>query len=176
MSNEIKNKNSIVIYQGENGEVEFRADIENNTLWAIRNEIAQAFETTPQNITIHLGNIYSESELSESSTSKKSLLVQKEGGRATKREIDVYNLDAIIAVGYRVNSKKATQFRIWATGVLREYLKRGYALNRYKLEKSPESIEGLTETLTLMESEKYPCKLKGKITLKITKDLKPKRR
>jgi hypothetical protein len=168
-------QNNIVIYEDKNGNVELRADIEKDTIWATRIQIAQVFETTPQNISLHLGNIYSEGELEEVATRKKSFLVQKEGGRATKRSIDAYNLDAIIAVGYRVNSKKATQFRIWATGVLREYLKQGYALNRYKLDKSPEALEGLDDAMDLIESKKYPGKLKGKIVIKLTKTLEPRK-
>lgn len=166
-------KNNIVIYQGENGEVEFRADIEKDTIWATQEQVGLLFDVSSQNITIHLKNIFKSEELNKNSVCKESLHTGKDGKQYLTK---FYNLDAIIAVGYRVNSKKATQFRIWATGVLREYLKQGYALNRYKLDKSPEAIEGLTETLAFMESEKYPGKLKGKITLKITKDLESKRR
>lgn len=175
MSKEAKNKNSIVIYQGENGEVELRADIQKDTIWATQAQIADLFGVNSQAITKHLLNIYKEVELSKDSTCSKMEQVQSEGGRAVKRKIEFYNLDAIIAVGYRVNSKKATQFRIWATGVLREYLKHGYALQRSKLQRSRESLEGLNETLALIESEKYPGKLKGKMTLKITKNLEPRR-
>ncbi len=110
-------------------------------------------------------------ELYKTSTCKDFLQVQDEGRRSVKRHVELYNLDAIIAVGYRINSKKATQFRIWATSVLREYLKNGYALQEYKINKSPESIEGLKETLALITSNKYRGKLKGRLTLKITKNL-----
>jgi hypothetical protein len=96
------------------------------------------------------------------------------GTNGQKYNIKCYNLDAIIAIGYRVNSKTATQFRIWATGVLREYLKQGYALNRYKLDKAPEAVEGLDETLALMGSPKYPGKLKGKLVFKLTKHMEPR--
>ncbi len=168
-------KNNIVIYQGENGEVEFRADVEKDTIWAAQAQIADLFGVNSQAITKHLLNIYKEVELSKDSTCSKMEQVQTEGGRAVKRKIEFYNLDAIIAVGYRVNSKKATQFRIWATGVLREYLRQGYSLDRYKLDRSPVALEGLGEALALIESEKYPGKLKGKISLKITKNLEPKK-
>ena len=174
MSNE--NKNAIVIYQGKDGEVELRADVENDTIWATQAQVSDLFDTTPQNITLHLKNIYNEGELTLEATCKESLQVQKEGGRALKRKTKFYNLDAIIAVGYRVNSKKATLFRIWATGVLREYLKNGYALQKSKLHESPEALEGLDEALTLLKSEKYSGKLKGSITLKVTKKLEPKKR
>ena len=147
---------SIVIYEDKNGSIEFQADIKRDTIWASRIQVAQLFETTPQNISLHMVNIYAEGELEEDATRKKSFLVQKEGGRATKRPIDVYNLDAIIAVGYRVNSKKATQFRIWSTRILREYL-----------------VGGLYEAINLIESKDHAGKLKGKITIKLTKDLVP---
>jgi hypothetical protein len=115
-------------------------------------------------------NIIREQELQEKSICAKFAHM---GTNGQKYNIKCYNLDAIIAIGYRVNSKTATQFRIWATGVLREYLKQGYALNRYKLEKAPEAIEGLDETLALMGSEKYPGKLKGKLVFKLTKNMEP---
>ena len=164
-------KNNIVIYQAKNGKVELRADIEKDTIWATQAQIAKLFETTPQNITIHLKSIYKDGELYKTSTCKDFLQVQSEGKRSVRRYIEFYNLNAIIAVGYRVNSKKATQFRIWATEVLREYLINGYALQEFKLKKSPESIEGLKETLALITSNKYKGKLKGKLTLKITKNM-----
>ena len=97
----------------------------------------------------------------------------KEAGtdQTVKRLISLYNLDMIIAIGYRVNSNKATQFRIWATGILREYLKNGYALQKYKLNKSPELIEDLQETLNQIASNRNKGKVKGKLTFKITKDI-----
>lgn len=168
-------KNTIVIYEDKQGNVELRADIEKDTIWATQLQIAQVFETTIPNINIHLTNIYNEDELAKNRTIKESLIVQKEGGRTVKRKVELYNLDAIIAVGYRVNSMKATQFRIWATGVLREYLKQGYALDQYKLGKSPEALEGLDDAMALIESKKHPGKLKGKIVVKLTKTLEPKK-
>lgn len=167
-------KESIVIYEAEDGQVELRADIEEDTIWATQVQVARLFEVDVRTVNEHLKNIFSSEELKEISTIRKFRIVQNEGGRKVMRDTNCYNLDAIIAVGYRVNSKKATQFRVWATRVLREYLKQGYALNQYKMEKSPEALEGLNETLALIESEKYPGKLKGKITLKITKNLEPR--
>ena len=166
-------ENNIVIYKGKNGKVELRTDIEKDTIWATQSQIASLFSVNSQAITKHLGNIYEEGELVRDATCSKMEQVQKEGGRAVKREVEFYDLDVIIAIGYRVNSVKATQFRIWATGVLREYLKQGYALNRYKLDKSPEAVEGLDETLALMKSSKYPGKLKGKLVFKLTKHMEP---
>jgi len=168
---DININNSIVIYQAKDGKVELRADIEKDTIWATQAQIGQLFETTPQNITIHLKSIYKDAELDKISTCKEFLQVQSEGKRSVKRRIEYYNLDAIIAIGYRVNSKKATQFRIWTTGILREYLKNGYALQEYKLKKNPESIEEIKETLSLITSKKYSGKVKGKLTLKISKNI-----
>ena len=165
------NENSIVIYKGKNGKVELRADIEKDTIWATQEQTASLFDTTKQNIGLHIRNIFKTGELRESSVVKDSFTTAKDGKRYLTK---FYNLDAVIAVGYRVNSKTATQFRVWATGVLREYLKQGYALNRNKLDKSPEAVEGLDETLALMGSAKYPGKLRGKLVFKLTKDMKPK--
>ena len=92
------------------------------------------FETTPENVLIHLKKIYAEGELSEVATAKEYLAVQTEGKRQVQRSILHYNLDAIIAVGYRVNSKRATAFRQWATGVLRDYTLRGYVMDRKRME------------------------------------------
>ena len=155
-------KDNIIIYENKNGTVELRADIEKDTIWATQEQIAKLFDTTKQNSGKHIRNILRTGEL----------IVLKDGRQYLTK---FYNLDAIIAVGYRVNSKKATQFRIWATGVLREYLKQGYALNRYKLEKAPEAVEGLDETLALMGSPKYSGKLKGKLVFKLTKTMEPKK-
>jgi len=169
----MKETNKIVIYQNEKGTIELRADIEQDTIWATRTQLAELFDTTPQNITLHLQNIFNEGELDKKRTSKDSLLVQKEGGRATKRLIDLYNLDVIIAVGYRISSKKATQFRIWATNILREYLKSGYSLNQYKLEKSPEALLDLYATMSSIESKGLGGKLRGRVTFKMTQDFEP---
>ena len=169
----MKENNMIVIYQNEKGKIELRADIEKDTIWATELQIAELFDTTQQNANLHLKNIFKEGELNKKATHKESLLVRKEGGRAIKRQIECYNLDAIIAVGYRVNSKKATQFRIWATNVLREYLKSGYSLNQYKLEKSPRALLDLYATMSAIESKGLGGKLRGKVTFKMTQDFEP---
>ena len=119
-------------------------------------------------MTMHFRNIFKTEELDENSVSKDFLLTAEDG---KKYSVKHYNLDAIITVGYRVNSKKATKFRIWATGILREYLKNGYSLNKYKLKKSSTSLAGLYETISLLESTELGGKLKGKITFKLTKEL-----
>jgi hypothetical protein len=163
-------KNNIIIYEGKDGNIELRADVEKDTIWATQGQIAELFDVNSQAITKHLQNIYGEGELIKNSTCSILEQVQKEGGRTVKRQIECYNLDAIIAVGYRVNSKKATQFRIWATGVLREYLKNGYTLNRYKLDKSPEALLDLYAAMSSIESKGLGGKLRGKVTFKMTQD------
>lgn len=166
-------KDNIVIYEGEDGKIELRADVEKDTIWATQSQIAQLFDVNAQAITKHLSNIYDEGELAKNSTCSKMEQVRKEGGRSVKRQLELYNLDAIIAVGYRVNSKKATQFRIWATGIIRNYLVAGYAINKPRLEGAPEKLVGLYKTIAFLESKSLNGKLKGKITLKLTEDMEP---
>ncbi len=165
------NKNKIVLFTNENGNVELRADIEKDTLWATINQITDIFDVQKAAISKHLSNIYSSGELLKDSTVSKMETVQKEGGRLLKRKIDYYNLDAVIAVGYRVNSKKATQFRMWATTILRNYLTKGYGLNKYTLENSDEKFDDLHEAIAFMESKKEGEIIKGKMTIKLTKNL-----
>lgn len=125
---------SPVIYQTRSGALELRGDFRKETLWATQAQIAELFEVTPQNITIHLKNIFETQELDEKSTCKDFLQVQKEGKREVRRNAKMYNLDAILSIGYRVNSKKATQFRKWATETLRHHLVDGYTINRSRIE------------------------------------------
>jgi hypothetical protein len=165
-------KNNIVIFEDKKGNVELRADIEKDTIWATQEQIGQLFQVSVPTVNFHLKNIFNSHELRRISVIRDSLITAKDSKQYLTK---FYNLDVIIAVGYRVNSKKATKFRIWATGVLREYLKQGYAFNRYKLEKTPEAVEGLAETLALMGSPKYPGKVKGKLVFKLTKDMEPKK-
>lgn len=149
----MKNKNQkkeIVIYKTPGGGIELRGDFERDTIWATQAKIAEVFGVSPQNVTMHIKNIYKEKELNEKSTCKKSLQVQIEGGRSVKRQINEYNLDVIIAIGYRISSVAGTSFRIWATKTLREYLVKGYVLNKKQLKKnhteflkSVESIQNL---------------------------------
>src|SRR3989344_3454374 len=118
----IKENKQIVIYQAPSGAIEFRGDWKKETIWANLNQIADLFDVQKAAISKHLKNIFESEELSRIATVSKMETVQIEGGRTIKRSIEMYNLDAIIAVGYRVNSKRATQFRVWATKTLRERL------------------------------------------------------
>ena len=119
-------------YQTGGDGVEVR--VQDGTIWLSQKNIGLLFETTPENVLVHLKNIYAEDELPEPATAKEYLAVQTEGKRQVQRSILHYSLDAIIAVGYRVNSKRATAFRQWATGVLRDFTLRGYVMDRKRME------------------------------------------
>ena len=121
--------NQIIIYQTEDGQTQVDVRLENETVWLTQAQMAELFEKTPQNITMHIGNAYKEGELEKESTCKEYLQVQQEGKRKVSRMVKYYDLDVIISVGYRVKSKRGTAFRIWARKVLKEYLVKGYAVN-----------------------------------------------
>ena len=135
----IKN-NKIVIYQNSSGAIELKGDIKNETIWATQAQVSELFGVDRSVVTKHINNIYKEGELSEKSTSAKFALVQKEGEREVVRNIEHYNLDTIISVGYRVNSKTATEFRQWATKTLREHITKGYTINRKQISKNYDSF------------------------------------
>ncbi len=126
----------LVIYQTKSGALELRGDFEKETIWASLDQIAGVFGRDKSVISKHLKNIYKEGELSEQATVAKNATVQIEGKRTVVRTIEYYNLDAIISVGYRVNSKVATQFRQWATRTLREHITKGYTINKKRVGKN----------------------------------------
>ena len=107
--------------------------LEDETVWLSQVQMAELFQTTKQNISLHIRNLYEEGELVREGTVKESLTVQREGAREVRRPVDLYNLDVIISVGYRVKSHRGTQFRIWATQRLREYLVKGFVLDDERL-------------------------------------------
>ena len=125
----MNSNNQIIIYQTEDGQTQVDVRLENETVWLTQAQMAELFEKTPQNITMHIGNAYKEGELEKESTCKEYLQVQQEGKRKVSRMVKYYDLDVIISVGYRVKSKRGTAFRIWARKVLKEYLVKGYAVN-----------------------------------------------
>ena len=131
-----KPSRNLIIYQAKSGAIELRADVAHETIWATQAQIAQLFGVTPQNVTLHLRNIIKEKELREEATCKESLQVQTEGGRQVRRRVRLYNLDVIIAVGYRVGSVVGTHFRQWATKTLREHITKGYTINRRQIGKN----------------------------------------
>ena len=122
-----------ILYTAPSGAVRVDVFLEGETVWLTQKSMGVLFDTTPQNITIHLKNIYESGEIEQEATCKEILQVQKEGEREVARNQKYYNLDAIISVGYRVNSTKATQFRIWATNTLKEYIIKGFVLDDERL-------------------------------------------
>ena len=122
-------ENKIIIYQTEDGQTQVDVRMENDTVWLTQAQMAELFQKTPQNITMHIRNADKEGELEELATCKEFLQVQKEGQRLVTRKVKYYDLDVIISVGYRVKSKRGTAFRIWARKVLKDYLIKGYAIN-----------------------------------------------
>ena len=119
----------IIIYQTDDGQTKIDVRMEHETVWLSQAQMAELFQTTKQNVSLHLNNAFGEGELEQSATVKEYLTVQNEGSREVNRSIKYYNLDAIISVGYRVKSLRGVQFRRWATGVLREYLVKGFSMN-----------------------------------------------
>lgn len=124
----------IEIYQSADGKTDVKVRFEQDTVWLTQRQMGELFGTSPENVLMHLQNIYKENELNELATTKNFLVVQTEGKRQVKRKLQHYDLDAIISVGYRVNSKQGVQFRIWATQRLKDYLVQGYALNLQRFE------------------------------------------
>lgn len=141
---------NIVIYQAPNGKTQIDVQLQNDTIWLTQRAMADLFECSSDNISLHLRNIYNAAELEKDSTTEDFSVVQTEGAREVRRTQTFYNLDAIIAVGYRVNSKKATQFRIWATGVLKQYLVDGYAVNEKRLKEKQTQINKLQNAINLL--------------------------
>ena len=136
--------NEIILYQSNELPERIEVRIEDETVWLTQQQMATLFMQTKQNISLHINNCFKENELEKSSTVKESLTVQKEGNRSVNRKIEYYNLDVIISVGYRVKSKQGTQFRIWATSVLRDYLLKGYAINQ-RMNSIENNVENLAE-------------------------------
>ncbi|KTC99311.1 RhuM family protein [Legionella feeleii] len=141
----------ILLYQAEDGSFQIEVPIEEESVWLSQKQMSELFQKDIRTINEHIQNIYSENELVEISTIRKFRIVQQEGKRKVSREIEHYNLDVIISVGYRVKSLQGTQFRIWANKILKEYLLKGYALNQIKLKKQNQQIKELEKTLILFQ-------------------------
>jgi hypothetical protein len=142
----MEKKNEMLIYRSEDGAIKVDVLFTDETVWLTQKRMAELFQTTPQNITLHLKNIFDEGELQEDATCKDFLQVQQEGNRMVERKQKFYNLDAIISVGYRIKSHVATNFRIWATQRLRDYIIKGFALNDERF-KSGSSMNYFKELL-----------------------------
>lgn len=148
--------NQFILYTGEDGDVKLKLFLEDETLWLPQKPIGDLFQVESHTINYHIKEIYKSGELDELSTTRKFRVVQREGNRDVARDVVFYNLDVIIAVGYRVNSKRATQFRIWATKVLKEYMIKGFAqyvpANEKFINRSPISL--LNAVLTMIPAQK----------------------
>jgi hypothetical protein len=137
MDNHESPKSEIILYQTEDGRTRIQCRFENETIWLTQALIAELFQVTPQNVTLHLKSVYEDGELDELATCKDYLQVRSEGGREVSRKLRHYNLAAILAVGYRVRSHRGTQFRQWATARLSDYLVKGFAMDDERLKNPP---------------------------------------
>ncbi|HHF3649392.1 TPA: RhuM family protein [Haemophilus influenzae] len=137
----MNNQNPIEIYQAQDGTTQVEVRFENDTVWLSQAQMANIFDTSSDNISLHLKNIFNEAELDENLTTEDFSVVRQEGKRQVTRKVKYYNLDAIISVGYRVKSKSATNFRIWATARLKEYLTQGYTINQKRLQQNAHELE-----------------------------------
>ena len=153
MNENISKSDKVVIYQSKNGAIEFRGDFTHETIWATQFQIARAFGVNVRTISEHVMNIIKINELTEKATIRKFRIVQVEGGRDVGRDVKHYNLDMIISVGYRINSKKATLFRKWATKTLRNYIVDGFAIDKKHILKNYNQFQSVVDDIkTLLPS------------------------
>jgi death-on-curing family protein len=152
--------NKLIVYQAESGEIELKGDASNETIWITQKQLSQVFEVDVRTINEHIKNIFSTSELDENPTIRNFRIVQKEGSREVSRDIEHYNLDMIISVGYRVNSKTATKFRKWATQTLKQHITQGFTIKASRIEKNYASfmqavdeVKTLTSNNTLLKTD-----------------------
>ncbi|WP_373500315.1 RhuM family protein [Desulfococcus sp.] len=141
----------VILYLSDDGAVQLDVQLERETVWLNQRQMAELFDKDTDTIGLHVRNIYNEGELPRKGTTEESSVVQNEGGRKVRRQVSFYNLDVIISVGYRVKSKRGTQFRQWATCVLREHLVRGFTLNEKRLQEQAQKLENLRRTVGLLE-------------------------
>ena len=140
---------NIIVYN--DGELELKVSVENETIWLTQKQLGELFNVESHNITYHIKNIYKQKELLQNPTTRKIRVVQKEGKREIERDIDHYNLDMIISIGYRVNSITATKFRQWATSILKNYIQNGYVINADKI--TNQRFKELENDVTLLKSK-----------------------
>ena len=163
-------KNKIVLYTDKRGNVELRADIEKDTLWATQEQIARLFDVERSVVTKHINNILKDKEVDRKSTCAKFAHVLPDGRQYLT---NFYNLDVVLAVGYRTNSVRAIQFRQWSTRVLRQLLIKGYNFDQRKLAVSTDNLKDLKEAIAFMESESRGGPLKARMTVRMSKNLLP---
>lgn len=143
-------QSEIQIFTSKDGKTEIQVTLDNDTVWLNQYQLESLFETNRTSVNRHISNIYKSEELEEKSTCAKIAQVQKEGNRAIKRQIKYYNLDVIIAVGYRVNSRRGTEFRIWANKILKDYLVRGFSINEQRLQKQNQQLKELQQSVKIL--------------------------
>lgn len=146
-------QDSLIFYKSEDGNIQLNVKLEKDTVWLTQSQMSNLFGVDRTVIVRHIRNIYKSAELCEDATCAKNAQVQEEGGRTVRRTIPYYNLDMIISVGYRVNSKNATQFRIWATSILKQYLIKGYAINDQRLQQLGKVIRIMKRTQNELDAK-----------------------
>ena len=146
----MKEQNQIEIYKATDGTTQIKVQFEQDTVWLTQSQMGELFQKDIRTISEHIQNIYSTEELLASSTLRKFRIVRQEGKRQVNRNIDHYNLDVIISVGYRVNSKQGTQFRVWANSVLKDYLVKGYVINEKRLAQKEQEVQILKNGIQIL--------------------------
>ena len=142
----------IIIYETESGETAIDVRLENETIWLTQKQIIQLFQSSKSNISEHIKHIFQANDLTPESTVRKFRTVQKEGKREVERDLEYYKLDIIISIGYRVNSLRGTQFRIWASNILKDHIVKGYSINETRLKEQNEQLKSLKNTVTLLSN------------------------
>jgi prophage maintenance system killer protein len=165
-------KGEIVIYRAKDKTVQLKVKLERDTVWLAQKQIAELFQKDVRTVNEHILNIFKEKELDQGSTIRKFRIVQYEGSRKIVRNIDFYNLDVIISVGYRVKSQNGTRFRIWATNVLKKHLIDGYTINEQRLQKQAHKLRALQRAIKLIGSMKERKELEYKETLGLIEVIK----
>lgn len=161
---------SVALFQSADGQIRLDVSLVQNTVWLTQRQMSEVFGTTPENVLMHLKNIFAAGELEAAATTKDFLAVRQEGARQVKRRIKHYNLDAIISVGYRVSSARATHFRIWATGVLRQHLVDGYTLNQRRLQERGIEFEQAVSLLARTLDNQQLVNDEGRAVLQVIGD------
>ena len=146
-------KTELVIFKAQDGNVKLDVRFESETVWLTQTQMTELFQTTKQNISLHLNNVFKEGELDKDSTVKECLTIQKEGNRQVSRKTNYYNLDVIISVGYRVKSQRGVEFRKWANGVLKDYILKGYAVNNNRINELGEVIRIMKRAESTLDSK-----------------------
>jgi len=164
------NKGEIIIYETKDGETSIDVRMEEETVWLTQAQMVDLFQTTKQNVSLHINNVYKENELEKNSTVKEYLTVQNEGRRLIRRNVKYYNLDVIISVGYRVKSQRGTQFRIWANSVLKRYLTQGFAIKENATQIQLQNLSSMLEILSKSIENKSISADETQSLLRIIKD------